>query len=115
MPAPLLSIIPASLAKELEERYENLGTKYLTEITHDDGRLVNQMMYTSRIQNCREEVVDAVFCILGWILKATLPENPESRFVFQPNSPPDSAYEALKALIMVYSLLCAEYELDSNI
>lgn len=122
MPEAMLGIIPASLAKEIAYRYETLGPKYLSEAHTKDGRPVNSMMFTSRIQNCREEVVDAVFCILGWIFKeiqreghikhpSGIPIGNDERF----EGPPDSAYDALRGLITVYSILVAEFERDPNI
>lgn len=54
---------------EIKERYETLGGKYLTMYQHEDGRFVNGMMYTDRIENCLEEIVDAAFCMVGWIFK----------------------------------------------
>lgn len=102
MPEILLTRIPATLAKDIATRYETLGTKYLTEHKTDDGRRVNAMMFTSRVANCLEEVVDSVFCVLGWIFKET--ENGEE--------PPDAAYSCLIGLIEIYGLLKAEEEAD---
>lgn len=99
MPNILLSRIPASLAAEISERYETLGGKYLTGNFTEDGRQINGMMYTSRIDNCLEEIVDAVFCMLGWIFKSNL--NCAGAI-------PDSAYASLQGLIEIYSLLKAE-------
>lgn len=120
MPKPLLSIIPSELAREIEERYEKLGAKYLTDQTTEDGRPINGLMFTSRIENCREEVVDAVFCILGWIFKSNVPTgnlvgNMNTGFHLENGGPPDSAYDALRALINVYGICVAEYERDPNI
>lgn len=119
MPKPLLSIIPSELAREIEERYEKLGAKYLTDQTTEDGRPINGMMFTSRIENCREEVVDAVFCILGWIFKVNhdIGADGEKRFRihYHEPEPPDSAYDALRALINVYGICVAEFERDPNI
>lgn len=100
MPKILLTKIPESLACEIRTRYEELGVKYLTENVHTDGRFINAMMYTSRVANCLEEIVDAVFCILGWIFRS------------QGGDIPDSAYICLDMLIDIYSLLSAELELD---
>lgn len=109
MPDSLLSIIPANLAKEIEERYRTLGDKYLTENTTEDGRRINGMMYTSRIDNGLEEIVDAVFCVLGWILKTSPKAAAHSTLYYTvPITPPDSAYTALTGLIEIYSLLKAE-------
>lgn len=65
----ILAMIPASLAEEVRHRYKTLGNKYLTAQQHYDGRFINGMMFTSRIDNCLEEVVDAVFCVIGWLFK----------------------------------------------
>jgi hypothetical protein len=102
MPSILLTKIPASLADEIRTRYETLGEKYLTPNVHSDGRFVNAMMYTSRVANCLEEIVDSVFCVLGWIFKAQV----DGRRI------PDSAFACLDMLIDIYSLLSAELEID---
>lgn len=102
MPEILLARIPATLAKEIATRYETLGTKYLTEHKTDDGRRINAMMFTSRVANCLEEVVDSVFCVLGWIFKCG--EEGEE--------PPDAAYSCLVGFIEIYSLLKSEEAID---
>jgi hypothetical protein len=89
------AILPELLLGEIEDRYETLGEKYLTENHHIDGRLINGMMYTDRIVNCREEVVDAVFCVMGQIYKDTNIAGVE---------PNDSLFLMLSNLIQVYSL-----------
>ena len=94
--------LPHRLVGELSMRYEHLGEKYLTEQLHVDGRRVNAMMFTSRVGNCLEEVVDSVFCILGWIFKASRSGKPIPR----------SAYPILDQLINVYTLLSAEFEME---
>lgn len=98
MPEELLAKIPATLARDIKERYDTLGEKYLTINTQEDGRLINGMMYTNRVENCIEEIIDAVFCMLGWIFKARAMD-------LVPN---DSAYFAMTGLIEVYSLLMQE-------
>lgn len=105
MPVPLAAVIPQSLSEEIRERYLTLGAKYMTKDRYKDGRYINAMMNTSRIQNCREEIVDAVFCVLGWIFKAQAVNQ----------QPSDSAWAALRGLIDIYSLLVSEYENDQNI
>lgn len=95
MPEVMQSIIPEALAREIRDRYATLGTKYLTEERHVDGRFINAMMYTSRVANCREEIVDAAFCMLGTIFKAQA-DNDEI---------PDWAYTILRGCIEIYSML----------
>lgn len=95
IPSILRSKLPATLIEEITERYETLGEKYLTDEVTEDGRRVNGMCYSDRIVNCREEIVDGVFCILGQILKEQLVEK----------EPDDRLYELLIALIEIYSSL----------
>ena len=94
-PREIRAIVPVLLMQEIEERYEKLGEKYLTDETRPDGRRINGMMYSDRIVNCREEIIDAVFCVLGQIFKDTRVANVE---------PSDSLYVMLTALIQVYSM-----------
>ncbi len=61
--------LPATLVEEITTRYETLGEKYVTAHKRNDGRFINGMMYTSRVTNAVEEVVDAVFCMIGWAFK----------------------------------------------
>lgn len=98
LPDVLRALVPAKLCDDMTVRYATLGEKYLTEKKYSDGRFINSMMDTSRIQNCVEEVVDAVFCILGWIFKCKV----------SGADYPHSAYVILRGLIEVYSLLEAE-------
>lgn len=102
VPDALMAVIPAKLFVEIAERYQTLGVKYQTEQQHADGRYINNMMFTSRIDNCREEVVDAAFCMLGWIFKARARNRPI----------PNNAYTILTGLIQIYGLLVAEKEID---
>lgn len=90
--------MPEELIAEIKQRYETLGEKYLTDNLTEDGRRINGMMYTSRIDNCNEEVVDAVFCIIGWIFKCQYRRMPI----------PDAAYKTLGSLVDVYLDLEAE-------
>ena len=103
MPQVLLSLIPASLAAEIRERYLTLGDKYQTMYQHTDGRFINGMMFTDRIDNCLEEVVDAVFCILGQIFKDT-------EVNIEPSA---NLYSILEGFIHIYSLLMMEKELHA--
>lgn len=104
MPPVLLSRIPATLAKDIEERYLTLGEKYLTEELTVDGRRVNACMHNDSVQDAIEEVVDAVFNICVWIFKSMRPEQIED-FGY-----PENAYACLTGLIEIYSLLAAERE-----
>lgn len=97
MPEVMQALIPEALAKEIRERYLTLGTKYATDQVHTDGRRINAMMFTSRVANCREEIVDAAFCMLGTIFKAQAAEE----------EIPDWAYTILRGCIEIYSMLMA--------
>lgn len=103
LPDILKARIPMKLAQEIEERYTTLGLKYMTEQRWDDGRLINACMFTNRIENALEEIIDAVFCVLGWILKY----RQLNRQI------PDSAYHALIGMIELYALLTVEKEVDA--
>lgn len=87
--------LPKTLFEELTNRYEELGPKYLTEYKVDD-RKINGMMYTDRIVNCREEIVDAVFCLLGQIFKEQ---------VANVREPSENLYIMLSGLIEIYTTL----------
>lgn len=107
MPREILAKLPHELVVEIKERYETLGEKYMTDEVYPDGRRINGMMFTDRIENCREEIVDAVFCIIGQIFKDT----PE------PNGPSENLYFLLDGLIHIYSTLVileetGEYAID---
>lgn len=104
IPDVLLARIPSKLVDEITERYETLGIKYLSDRVHYDGRKINDMMYSNRIDNCREEVVDAVFCILGWIFKAYRAGVPYL----------DNAFTCLTNLTEVYAILFSEREINTN-
>ena len=93
MPYILKAKLPATLVSEMEDRYATLGTKYLTEDFTPEGRQINGMMYTDRFENCREEIVDAVFCILGQIFKEQAAGNTLD----------DNIYIILMGLIEIYS------------
>lgn len=69
LPQSMLAKIPPKLAEEITERYATLGEKYLTDALHTDGRRINGMMFTDRLVNCNEEIIDAVFCIVGQMFK----------------------------------------------
>lgn len=95
IPSILRAKLPASLIEEIAERYESLGDKYITEAVSKDGRHVNAMMFTDRIINCREEIVDAVFCILGQVFKDG----------YYGDQPSDILYDLMVGLIEIYSSL----------
>lgn len=95
LPDLLLSRVPASLATEITERYRDLGGKYLLDEYTTDGRQVNACMHNDSVQDCLEEVVDAVFNTLVWIFKN---RQYESRI-------PDNAWSILTGLLEIYSLL----------
>lgn len=99
IPEVFQAMLPASLVKEIAERYETLGPGYVTDEKHE-GRFVNQMMKTSRIDNCLEEIVDAAFCMLGWAFKSRVNDN----------KIPDSCYTVLQSLCDIYTLLVSERE-----
>lgn len=99
IPDLLMNKLPKNLAEEIIHRYQTLGPNYLTDVRHLDGRPVNGMIYTDRIVNCLEEVVDAVFCILGQIFKDTN----------SGHMPSENLADILDGLIHVWTLLSLEY------
>ena len=100
IPPSLEAIIPSSLYKDIANRYITLGSNYLTEFLTVDGRPINGMMYTDRVQNCIEEIVDAAFCVIGEIFKRTAKG-------IEPNA---NLYTLLEGIIQIYGLLVAESE-----
>lgn len=98
MPEPLLNLLPGPLAADVAARYLNLGEKYLTDALHTDGRRINGMMYTDRVVNANEEIIDAVFCMLGQIFKDTS----------KGMEPRDNIYVALELMIKLYQILKLE-------
>ena len=102
MPEPLMNMLPVNLARDIAERYINLGTKYLSDQVHADGRRINAMMFTSRIVNCLEEIIDSVFCVLGQIFKETV----------DGEEPADYLFDVLSGLINLYGLLKTHEEED---
>lgn len=98
IPPSLEAKIPNSLYKDIANRYLTLGDKYLTEYYHIDGRPINGMMFSDRIQNCIEEIVDAAFCVLGEIFKRNV----------KGIDPGENLYTLLDGIIQIYSLLVAE-------
>lgn len=95
MPAELRNLLPGPLAVEIQERYETLGEKYLTDGLNSDGRRINGMMFTDRIINANEEIVDAVFCMLGQIFKD----------VAAGKEPHNDVYDAMEGMIKIYQIL----------
>ena len=98
------AFLPQSLVEEIAERYETLGEKYLTDQALPDGRRINGMIFTDRIVNCREEVVDAVFCILGQVFKDVHHGQ---------HSPTENLDVMLDGLVKIYSL-CVQLEEQQN-
>jgi len=103
LPEELQDRIPESLAATIRQRYAELGSKYLTEATLEDGRKINSCMFKSSINDAIEEIVDAVFNTLVWLLKLRNSEQ---------NS--ESAYSAMIGLIELYALLKAELALEQE-
>jgi len=95
MPIQLKRLLPAELSEEVATRYATLGEKYLTDRVHTDGRRINGMMETNRLVNANEEIIDAVFCMLGQIFKDTVANK----------EPSDNIYAALEGMIKVYQIL----------
>lgn len=98
MPPLLQTRIPMQLGEEIKRRYNELGDKYQTMNQHTDGRFMNGMMFTSRIDNALEEIVDAVFCMLGHVFRCTA----------RGEEPSENIYTALTGLIDIWSLLTVE-------
>jgi len=95
MPIQLKRLLPAELSEEVATRYATLGEKYLTDRVHTDERRINGMMDTNRLVNANEEIIDAVFCMLGQIFKDTVTNK----------EPSDNIYAALEGMIKVYQIL----------
>lgn len=95
MPDLLLYKLPKKLVDDIEDRYERLGPKYVTEETHIDGRRINGCMLKSSSQDAIEEVIDAVFNILVLIFK-----NSRLDPVI-----PDQLYSILTGLVEIYTAL----------
>jgi hypothetical protein len=104
IPKSMQAVLPQSLAEEITERYETLGEKYLTEQMLPDGRHINGMIFTDRMVNCREEVVDAVFCVLGQAFKDVHHGHTE---------PSENLGAMLDGLVRIYSL-CVQMEQQQN-
>lgn len=100
IPPSLEAKIPGSLYKDIANRYITLGGNYLTEFLTVDGRPINGMMYTDRVQNCIEEIVDAAFCVIGEIFKRNA----------KGIDPGENLYTLLDGITQIYSLLVAESE-----
>ncbi len=67
------TILPTYLLEDLQERYEKLGGKYASEEIHEESGLrINSCMDRDNMQECYEELVDAVFNCLVYIFR-----NPE--------------------------------------
>lgn len=93
--------LPVSLQESLQQRYSELGGKYLTEEEYVDGRLMNACMFRNSLQDAIEEVVDATFNTLVWMLKHRRNGGHSA-----------AAGEALMGLIELYALLRIQKELD---
>jgi hypothetical protein len=104
----LLSRIPANLAELIKERYVGLGQKYVTDVEHTDGRLVNACMFKSSIQDALEEIVDAVFNTLVWIFKIQIKNETNYQSVDYPEG--EEAGAVLLGLIEIYSILAVSRE-----
>jgi hypothetical protein len=102
MPEVLLSRLPVTLVRDISERYLTLGGKYLSNEVHTDGRPINAMMFTSRVVNCIEEVVDGAFCMIGQAFKQQAAGE----------QPDDYIYDALMGLVEIYALLKAHEDED---
>ena len=76
----------------------------MTATQHVDGRYVNGCMFKSSVQDALEEIVDAVFNVLVWLLKL----RSGGRAV-------ESAHSALLGLIELYALLQIERQLNDEV
>ena len=101
IPPSLEAKIPGSLYKDIANRYITLGGSYLTEFLTVDGRPINQMMFSDRVTNCIEEIVDAAFCVIGEIFKRNA----------KGIEPGNNLYVLLEGIIQIYSLLVVESEI----
>lgn len=94
LPEKLLGRMPFSLVSDIEERYEKLGGKYLTDELTEDGRRINACMNKNSVQDAIEEVIDAVFNVCVWMLKINKREEIDA-----------DAVSCLFGLIEIYALL----------
>lgn len=101
IPPALEAKIPSSLYKDIANRYLTLGPGYATDFITVDGRPINGMMYSDRVQNCIEEIVDAAFCVIGEIFKRNA----------KGIEPGQNMYILLEGIIQIYSLLVVESEI----
>ena len=66
-----MDIVPGHLVFDLKERYRTLGEKYATDEIHEESGLrINSCMQRDNLQECYEEIVDAVFNVLVFIYRA---------------------------------------------
>lgn len=64
-------ILPTNLSTLLKERYLEHGVEYATsEIDKESGLPINACMHLDNLKECEEEVVDAIFNALVFLLKA---------------------------------------------
>lgn len=68
-PGVIRAVLPVTLYDVLEQRYKDLGPRYLTDQFYNDGRQINGCMFKSSVQDCLEEVVDAIFNTMVWMFK----------------------------------------------
>ena len=57
------------IVNNLTQRFEKLGTAYLTNKLHTDGRQINNVMFINVPKGAIEEVIDTIFNVLVMGLK----------------------------------------------
>ncbi len=61
--------LPESLIASLNQRYNEHGAEYTSDLIHTDGRLINQCMLKDSVEDAREELNDTIFNLLVACLK----------------------------------------------
>ncbi len=64
--------IPASLMALIQKRYEEHAPEYVSNEMHHSGLPYNKCMFSDSLQECEEEVVDAVFNAMVYNMRAQL-------------------------------------------
>ena len=64
--------IPASLMTLISKRYEEHAPEYISDDMHFSGKPYNKCMFSDSLQECEEEIVDAVFNAMVYNMRAQL-------------------------------------------
>ena len=64
--------IPDSLMALIQKRYEEHAPEYISDEMHFSGKPYNKCMFGDSLQDCEEEIVDAVFNAMVYNMRAQL-------------------------------------------